>query len=276
MAFLSMNRNLMVNLEKLAQHVIDLTRETGQYLMKEVATISRMDVQTKGLHNFVTHVDKTSEKMLVGRLSNLLPGCGFIAEEDDQLKPAEYTWVIDPLDGTTNFIHGVPLYCISIGLMYRGETILAVVLEPNLNECFFTWKEAPTFKNGEVVTVSQSLSLGESLFATGFPYYDYNRLDEYLQIFRYLLKNSRGARRLGSAAADLAYVACGRYDGFYEYGLSSWDVCAGALLVKNAGGMVSDFKGKSNFIFGKQIIATNSLIFNEFLQLFRTWDEKES
>jgi myo-inositol-1(or 4)-monophosphatase len=266
----------MISLEKMTSQVIDLTREAGRYLKDEVTKISRDDIETKGLHNYVTHVDKTSEKMLVDGLSLLIPGCGFIAEEDDRLKPAEYTWVIDPLDGTTNFIHGVPLYCISIGLMYQSETILAIVFEPNLNECFYTWKGVPAFLNNEQIHVSKSPSLGESLFATGFPYYDYNRLDEYLEIFRHLLKNSRGARRLGSAAADLAYVACGRYDGFYEYGLSPWDVCAGSLLVKNAGGMVSDFRGGNNFIFGKQIIATNDLIFNEFLGLFRNWDNKES
>jgi len=146
-----------------------------------------------------------------------------------------------------------------------------MVYEPNQKECFYTWESAPAYLNRKPIHVSRTRTINESLFATGFPYYDYSRLDDYLDIFRHLLKNSRGARRLGSAAADLAYTACGRYDGFYEYGLSPWDVNAGSLLVKNAGGMVSDFRGNENYIFGKEIIAANDLIFREFLSLFSTW-----
>ena len=212
-----------------------------------------------------------SERRLVEKLSALLPGSGFIAEENSALAPREFTWVVDPLDGTTNFIHGVPLYCISIGLMHQEETILGIVYEPNLKECFYTWKSAPAYLNREIIRVSETPAIDQSLFATGFPYYDYKRLDDYLAIFRHLLQNSRGLRRLGSAAADLAYTACGRYDGFFEYGLSPWDVNAGGLLVKNAGGVVTDFCGKENYTFGKQIIASNNSIYTEFLKLFDAW-----
>ena len=125
------------------------------------------------MHNYVTHVDKESERRIVNRLSSILPGSGFIAEENPALRPAEYTWVVDPLDGTTNFIHGVPLYCISIGLMKGDETILGVIHEPNLGECFYTWQGAPSFLNSDVIRVSGTQSIQESLFATGFPYYDY-------------------------------------------------------------------------------------------------------
>jgi myo-inositol-1(or 4)-monophosphatase len=260
-----------MNLEKITEDVCELAAETGDFLKQEILRLKTTDIQVKGLHNYVTYVDKESERRIMARLSSLLPGSGFIAEESPSLQPDEYTWVIDPLDGTTNFIHGVPLYCISIGLMHRDETILGVIYEPNLEECFYTWKAAPAYLNGEIIHVSQATTLNDSLFATGFPYYDYANLDEYLRIFRHLLQNSRGARRLGSAAADLAYTACGRYDGFFEYGLSPWDVNAGALLVKNAGGIVSDFRGKENFIFGKQIIAANNLIYQEFLKLFDAW-----
>jgi myo-inositol-1(or 4)-monophosphatase len=219
--------------------------------------------------------DKEAERRIMAQLSALLPGSGFIAEESPELKPGEFTWVIDPLDGTTNFIHGVPIYCISIGLMHGDETILGVIYEPNLDECFYTWKSAPAFLNGEVIRVSGAATIHESLFATGFPYYDYSQLDDYLSIFRHLLQNSHGVRRLGSAAADLAYVACGRYDGFYEYGLSPWDVNAGGLIVRNAGGIVTDFSGTDNYIFGKQIIASNNSLYTEFIKLFATW-KKES
>lgn len=260
-----------MNLEKLTLSVCPLAQEVGEFLKQEVSQLKTTDIQSKGLHNYVTWVDKESERRIVEKLSKLLPGSGFIAEENPALKPSEYTWVVDPLDGTTNFIHGVPLFCISIGLMHKDETILGMVYEPNLDECFYTWKSAPAFLNREIIRVSQTQAINESLFATGFPYYDYNMLDDYLAIFKHLLQNSRGARRLGSAAADLAYTACGRYDGFFEYGLSPWDVCAGSLLVKNAGGMVTDFRGTENYIFGKQIIAANNSVYTEFFKLFDAW-----
>lgn len=260
-----------MDLEKITRQVCELTEEVGEFLKQEVKRLKASDIQSKGLHNYVTYVDQQAEKRIVEALSKILPGSGFIAEENPSLQPDEYTWVIDPLDGTTNFIHGVPLYCISIGLMHRDETIIGIIYEPNLKECFYTWNSAPAFLNGQPISVSQTKTVNDSLFATGFPYYDYSKLDDYLSIFKYLLQNSRGARRLGSAAADLAYTACGRYDGFFEYGLSPWDVNAGGLIVKNAGGIVSDFRGKENYIFGKQIIATNNSIYTEFLKLFDKW-----
>ena len=260
-----------MDLKKLTLSVCDLSFGVGEFLKQEVSKLKSTDIQLKGLHNFVTWVDQESEHRIVEKLSKLLLDSGFIAEENPALKPGEYTWIIDPLDGTTNFIHGVPLYCISIGLMYQDETILGVVYEPNLKECFYTWKSGPAYLNREIIHVSQTATVNESLFATGFPYYDYRRLDDYLAIFKHLLQNSHGVRRLGSAAADLAYTACGRYDGFFEYGLSSWDVNAGSLLVKNAGGMVTDFRGTDDYIFGKQIIATNNAVYSEFLKLFDAW-----
>jgi myo-inositol-1(or 4)-monophosphatase len=262
---------LFPNLETLTHDVCDLARDTGRFLLGSVAGLHDSDIQEKGLHNYVTWVDRESERRIMEKLTVLLPGCGFIAEESPGLMPSEFTWIIDPLDGTTNFIHGVPLYCISIGLQWKNEIILGVIHEPNLGECFYTWRNAPSFLNGNVIRVSGAAEISSSLFATGFPYYDYHRLDEYLSIFRHLLQNSRGARRLGTAAADLAYTACGRYDGFFEYGLSPWDVAAGIILVKNAGGLVTDFHGGDDVLFGKQIIATNPLIHREFLHLFRSW-----
>lgn len=262
---------MKMNLETLTPKVCALAREVGEFLRFEVMNLRSSDIEHKGIHNYVTWVDKESERRIIKRLTELLPGSGFIAEESPDLLSGEFTWVIDPLDGTTNFIHGVPMYCISIALMQGNEIIIGVVYEVNLRECFYTWKSAPSFLNGAEIRVSQSENIEHSLFATGFPYYDYGRLDDYLAIFKHLLQHSRGMRRLGSAAADLAYVAAGRYDGFYEYGLSPWDVAAGALLVKNAGGSVSDFLGDGNFIFGKQIIATNNYIYPEFLKLFDAW-----
>jgi myo-inositol-1(or 4)-monophosphatase len=152
--------------------------------------------------------------------------------------------------------------------MEGSELILGVIFEINLKECFYTWKGSSSFLNGRKIEVSKTALVADSLFATGFPYYDFRRMDPYLNFFRYLMEHSHGIRRLGSAAADLAYTACGRFDGFYEYGLSPWDVAAGALIVKNAGGKVSDFTGGDNFLFGKEIIATNSKVSDDFMRTF--------
>jgi len=262
-----------MNLEKLTTEVCEVVRNVALFQRQEISRLRSDDVLVKGIHDYVTYVDKESEQRLVASLSKLLPGCGFIAEESPSLNRSELTWVIDPLDGTTNFIHGIPLYCISIGLMEGEELVAGVIFESNLNECFYTWKSAPSFLNGQPIRVSTTPVINESLFATGFPYYDYDSLDDYLAVFRYLMKNSRGLRRLGSAALDLAWTACGRFDGFYEYGLRPWDVAAGALLVNNAGGTVSDFRGRGHYIFGKQIIATNPFIYTDFLKLFNTWKQ---
>jgi myo-inositol-1(or 4)-monophosphatase len=257
-----------MNLEKLTNQVCDLAIETGNFISNEVNRLKSSDIETKSSNNFVTYVDKQSEERLVEGLSIILPGSGFIAEENPSLQTQELTWIIDPLDGTTNFIHGVPVYCISIGLMEKNEMILGVIYEINLKECFYTWKNAPSYLNGNPIHVTNTVKLADTLFATGFPYYDYGRLDPYLNFFKYMMQHSHGIRRLGSAAADLAYVACGRFDGFYEYGLSPWDVAAGALIVKNAGGKVSDFKGGNDYIFGREIIASNSNVFDEFSTAF--------
>ena len=258
-----------MDLQKLTRQVCDLAIETSKFIKDENDRIRTSDIEIKGDHDFVTYVDKTSETRIITRLSEILPGSGFIAEENPALETGDLTWIIDPLDGTTNFIHGVPLYCISIGLMEQKEMIIGVIYEINLKECFFTWKGAPSYLNDNPIRVSSTKNLADCLFATGFPYYDYRRIEPYLNFFKYMIKNTHGIRRLGSAAADLAYVACGRFDGFYEYGLSPWDVAAGSLIVKNAGGVVSDFPGKEDFIFGKEIIATNYLVYKEFLNKFK-------
>jgi len=260
---------MVFDLKKIAQQVCDLSKSTAEFIRHEVDKLGTSDIEIKGLNNFVTYVDKMSEKKLIKGLTDILPGTGFIAEESPALEVKDLNWVIDPLDGTTNFIHGVPVYSISIALMERKEIILGVILEINQEECFYTWEGAPSFLNGQPIHVSETPLLSDSLLATGFPYYDYSRLDAYLNVFRYMMKNTHGIRRLGSAAADLAYVACGRFDGFYEYGLSPWDVAAGAILVKNAGGNVSDFNSGNNYIFGKEMIATNSKIKTEFIDVFK-------
>lgn len=257
-----------IDLEAITLKVTEIVRKTGIFLRNEQHRLGEDAVETKGVNNFVTYVDRTSEEMLVESLQKLLPDSGFIAEENDLWKkPGELTWIVDPLDGTTNYIHHIPLYAISVGLLYGEEVISGVVYETGRDECFYSWKGAPAFLNGRIIKVSNAASLNDSLLATGFPYSDFGRLEPYLGVFRELMHQTHGIRRLGSAAVDLAYVACGRFEGFYEYGLHSWDVAAGSLIVKQAGGMVTDFSGKERYLFGKEILATNRRIHPEFLQL---------
>ncbi|NPD45061.1 MULTISPECIES: inositol monophosphatase family protein [unclassified Lentimicrobium] len=255
------------DLKVLTQKVILASKEAGSFLKQEISKLKSKDVEEKGLHDLVTYVDKTAERMLVYSLNDILPEAGFIAEEGTNNKVGEdYNWIIDPLDGTTNYIHGVPLYSVSLALKFRNEIILGVIYEPNLNECFYSWKGGGSYLNGKIIKVSETLTIDKALFATGFPYYDYSLMKEYMSFFEYLMRNSRGIRRLGTAAMDLAYVACGRYDGFYEYGLKPWDVAAGSIIVRNAGGVNMDFSGGKDFVFGKEILSVNSNIADPFLK----------
>jgi myo-inositol-1(or 4)-monophosphatase len=261
-----MNATDINYLRALCAEVGLIARDTGDFIRKEVDRLHHTQIETKSIHNFVTYVDKTAEEQLVEKLQKLIPEAGFIVEENTIEKQGhEYQWVVDPLDGTTNFIHGVPVFSISIALMHFDKVLFGVVYEINHDECFWAIKGGGAFMNGEPIKVSEAATVHESLLATGFPYYDYSRLQQYMELFTWCLRNSHGVRRLGSAAVDLAYVACGRFDGFFEYSLSPWDVAAGSLLVREAGGRVTDFSGESNYIFGREIIATNKLIEDELL-----------
>lgn len=259
----------------LTQKVIIIAKEAGTFLKQEIHKINDNDVEEKGLHDLVTYVDKAAERMLVYALRDLIPEAGFIAEEGTVTDKSDvYNWIIDPLDGTTNYIHGVPLYSVSLALMKADEIVLGVIYEPNLDECFSSWKGGKSYLNDKVIKVSETEKVDHSLFATGFPYYDYHLMKEYMEFFEHLMRYSRGIRRLGSAAMDLAYVACGRYDGFYEYGLKPWDVAAGTIIVQNAGGLNKDFSGEDNYIFGKEIVSVNSKVAEEFMSLIRQYFKK--
>jgi myo-inositol-1(or 4)-monophosphatase len=253
-------------MQKLCQDVCLLTKKVGVFIKEQQEQFSSAKIEVKGKNDFVSYVDKTAEKKLVEGLSTLLPEAGFIAEEGTSTKKGEhYNWIIDPLDGTTNFIHGLPCFAISIALMRDNRLVMGIIYEINLDECFYAWEGSKAYLNGKEISVSANSTLASSLLATGFPYYDYQRMDEYMELFKYFMKNTRGLRRLGSAATDLAYVACGRFEGFYEYSLQPWDVAAGAFIVQQAGGKVTDFKGGDGYIFGKEIVAGNAASFEEFL-----------
>ncbi len=257
-----------MNLENICYKVCALARETGKFIRKESKKITTDKIEIKGNNNFVTYVDKTSERNLVEGLKIILPGAGFITEEGSVAETkAQYRWVIDPLDGTTNFIHGLPPYSISVALMDGNSVIIGVVLEVNTDECFYAWKDSKAYLNGSEIHVTKVTSVNNALIATGFPYYDFSKIKPYLESLNYFFINSHGVRRIGSAAIDLAFVACGRFEAFYEYCLNSWDVAAGSLIVQRAGGKITDFNGSDNYIFGKEIIASNNLIYPEFFQI---------
>ena len=255
-------------LKTIALQTTKITAEVGDYIRAQIGKVASAQIETKSINSLVSHVDKTAEEMLVKQLGELIPGSVFITEEEtiEQAK-GEFQWIIDPLDGTTNFLHGLPVFSISVALRQNEETILGVVLEINRNECFYAWKGGGAFLNEEKIQVSNCQKLEDSLIATGFPYYDFEREEAYFKVFRYFIKNTRGIRRLGSAAVDLAYVACGRFEGYFEYSSNAWDVAAGAFIVQEAGGQVCDFSGGTNYLFGREIIATSGAFHEDFVEI---------
>ena len=258
----------MLNYESTCQEAIILIKKTGRFIKDKLNTRDGISIETKSLHNYVTNIDKAAEEMLVKGLRKILPGSGFIAEEGTStFRDETYNWVIDPIDGTTNFIHGLPPFAVSVALMEKDELIIGVIYEIGLDECFYAWKGSPAFLNNKEIRVSNTSKIKDSLIATGFPYTEFKHLDRFMETMHFFMLNSHGLRRLGSAATDIAYVACGRFEGFYEYGLNPWDVAAGILILKQAGGKISDFKGGSDYLFGGEIIATNSAVYDEFAEI---------
>lgn len=251
--------------ESICRQAITIVQEAGEYIRTQRAGFQSEMVESKGIHNFVSYVDKEAERLLVAGFTHILPESTFITEEETTTgKLSDWTWIIDPLDGTTNFIHNLPPYAVSVALMHQKELVLGIILEITGNECFYSWKGGEVYLNDKKVCCSPADKVHDSLIATGFPYYDYERMKQFLYSLEYFMRNSHGVRRLGSAATDLAYVACGRFEGFFEYGLSPWDVAAGAFLVKQAGGNVCDYRLGEDYVFGKEIIASNPGIYKEF------------
>ena len=251
--------------------VIALAKETGKFLLEEINKVKIADIEVKGLHDFVSYVDKTAEGRIVKRLAEILPESGFVTEEQTATQCGErFNWIVDPLDGTTNFLHHIPLFSVSIALMEYDKVVAGVVYEPNLDECFYAWKGGSAFMNDKEIHVSDQKEMKNTLLATGFPYNDFGKLDGYIELFTWFARNTSGLRRLGSAAVDLAYTACGRYEGFYEYGLHAWDVAAGAFIVKQAGGTVTHFKGGEDYIFGGELLASNTLLHEPLLNAVKS------
>jgi myo-inositol-1(or 4)-monophosphatase len=255
-----------MQLNNLINHVVDVAKEAGSFIREQRKTFTPDQIEFKGLNDLVSYVDKSAEKMIVAGLGKLLPEAGFITEEKTISKTGDrYNWIIDPLDGTTNFIHGLPVFSVSIALQDKDELVLGVVYEVNQDECFYAWKHSPAYLNGKEIRVSAAPAISSSLLATGFPYYDFTKQPAYISLFTEFMKSCHGLRRLGSAAVDLAYTACGRFDGYYEYNLNPWDVAAGIVIVRQAGGHVVNFKGGQEILNSRELLATNGKITQEML-----------
>ncbi|MBR6249917.1 MAG: inositol monophosphatase [Bacteroidales bacterium] len=252
-----------MELKELCSTVAEMARTLGRELMQKRAEMA-FDVMTKGRNDFVTTLDKYSEQTLVQKLSELLPEAGFIAEEGTRTDRADrYNWVVDPIDGTTNFIHGVPPFAISIGLLDGDEITLGVVYEMSRDELFAAYKGGGATLNGKPIHVSTRPTVADALITMGFPYANFSRAKGLLQAIDVLMRTCHGLRRLGSAATDLCYIACGRFDAYFEYDLKPYDVAGGSIILTEAGGKVSDYRRGKDYIFGKEMLASNGLIHSE-------------
>jgi myo-inositol-1(or 4)-monophosphatase len=250
------------------QLAIEAALEAGKFLKESVGKVLEVERKFGQETNLVTQIDKNAEEIIINKIRRKYPDHDFLAEESgSHNKQSEYRWVIDPLDGTLNFTHGVPLFSVSIAVEERGEVVAGVVYEPNLDELFTAEKGKGAFLNRKPIRVSRINTLIESMIVTGFPYSIRDNPENAVQHFVNMLMKAQGIRRLGSAAVDLCYVACGRFEGFWEVSLSPWDMAAGVLLVQEAGGRFTDFHGKPSSIYTKQVLATNGLVHDKVVEI---------
>ncbi len=241
-------------------------KEAGEFLHRNLG--KQTSVSYKGEIDLVTEMDKKAQELIIKKLSSFFPSHDFMAEEDfSKIKGSDYRWIIDPLDGTTNYAHGLPIYCISIALEEKKEIVLGIVFFPPSSEIFSASKKRGAFLNGKKLCVSNTKRLERSLIATGFPYDVRTSPQNNINHFNHFVTKAQAIRRCGSAALDLCYVACGRFDGFWELKLNPWDVAAGALIVEEAGGKVTDFKGNDFDLYGQEILASNGNIHKEMVQV---------
>lgn len=250
---------MLAKLEEIVKKAFEQVQESRSYALKST-------------NQLVTEWDLAIEKFLIHELGNLIPESGFITEEKQITQNAntEWVWVIDPIDGTTNFAHELPIYCCSVALLRNSAPYMGVVYIPVLNELFSAEKGKGARLNGNPIQVSPVKALERSLLATGFPYYNYEELDCFLACLKTFMQETQGLRRMGSAAIDLAYTACGRFEGFFEYGLNMWDVAAGILLIEEAGGTCSGFRPGQNPLDGSFIVASNGSVHEEMLRVIQS------
>ena len=253
---------------------IRAARRAGVIISRAQNRLYDLRVSQKGLHDYVTQIDVEAEKAIIETLSQAYPDHAILAEESGEAGKSDYTWVIDPLDGTLNFIRGYPHYAISIALRIKGRLDQAIIYDPLKDELFTASRGEGAQINGQKIRVSVNQELESALLATGFPVRNKQRLFEHLNEFSKILGLSADIRRSGSAALDLAYVACGRLDGYWEYDLKEWDLAAGALLVQESGGLVGDITGRETHLESGNIVAANPKIFRQLIVLLSSSDRE--
>lgn len=249
---------------------IKAARAAGALINRASMDLDLLKVNAKAPNDFVTEVDQAAERVIIDTLLAAYPGHAILGEETGRTrgaKDSEYLWIIDPLDGTTNFIHGLPVYGVSIALAHRGQVQQAVVYDPTRNDLFFASKGRGAFLNDKRLRVSKRLRLAESLVGTGFPFRKGDDFPRYMRIFESVMKSCAGLRRPGAAALDLCYVAAGYYDGFFETGLSAWDVAAGSLIITEAGGLVGNFTGEADYLYRREVVAGNPKVFAQLVAI---------
>jgi myo-inositol-1(or 4)-monophosphatase len=249
-------------------NAVKAARQAGDIINFASRDLGQLKIQTKSFNDFVSEVDQTAEKAIIDTLKSAYPDHGFLGEEGGDINEgAENIWIIDPLDGTTNFLHSYPQYCVSIALQQKGVLTQAVIYDPVHNDLFTATKGRGAFLNDKRIRVGSRIKLQEALIATGFPFREFSYLDTYMAMLKDMIKSTTGIRRPGSAALDLAYVAAGFSDGFFELNLSAWDIAAGALLVQEAGGIVGDFEGNESWLKTGNIVAANPKVFAQMLRV---------
>ncbi len=249
---------------------IKAARSAGAIINRASLDLDRLQVNTKAPNDFVTEVDHAAEAAIIDTLLAAYPGHGILAEESGTTRGArdsDYVWIIDPLDGTTNFIHGLPTYAVSIGLAFRDQVQQAVVYDPARNDLFYASKGRGAFLNDKRLRVSKRTRLADSLIGTGFPFRKGDDLANYVRMLEMVMQSCAGVRRPGAAALDLCYVAAGWYDGFFETGLSPWDVAAGSLMITEAGGLVGNFTGEADFLHQREVVAGCPKIYGQLVQM---------
>ena len=257
-------------MQPLLNIAVRAARRAGEVIVRSMNRVHRLDIRQKGQNDFVSEVDTQAEMEIIDTVRKSYPDHAFLAEESGAhggSAESEFVWIIDPLDGTTNFLHGFPQYCVSIALAHRGVVSQAVIYDPVRNDLFTASRGRGAFLNDRRMRVSKRQHLRECLIGTGFPFRDGSYLDTYLAMMREMITHTAGLRRPGAAALDLAYVAAGFYDGFWEVGLNPWDVAAGSLLILEAGGLIGDLTGEGDYLYGGQVIGANPKVFAQMVKL---------
>ncbi|HET9820519.1 MAG TPA: inositol monophosphatase family protein [Burkholderiaceae bacterium] len=253
---------------------VKAARAAGSIINRAALDVERLTITAKGVNDFVTEVDQAAEAAVIETLLTAYPGHGILAEESGRThgaKHSEYLWIIDPLDGTTNFIHGLPIYAVSIALAFRGKVEQAVVYDPARNDLFLASKGRGAFLNDRRLRVSKRTRLAESLIGTGFPFRKGDNFKRYVEMFEQVMQHCAGVRRPGAAALDLCYVAAGWYDGFFETGLNPWDVAAGSLIITEAGGLIGNFTGEADFLYQREAVAGNPKVYGQLVQMLKPY-----